>query len=61
MKIFKSVSANVIKLMDATSVLIDSVHDVCSMAEVITSTALEEQRIESAKDLAKLKIESELA
>ena len=55
MQMFKAISANVVKLMDATSVLISSVHDVASMAEVITSTALEEQKIESANQLIRLK------
>jgi len=55
MKMFSAISTNVVKLMDATSVLINSVHDICSMAEVITSTALKEQQLESEHELAKLK------
>ena len=52
MKMFSAVSRNVVKLMDATSVLINSVHDVCTMAEVATSAALKDQQLQSDKDLS---------
>jgi len=54
MKVIKSISANIVKLMEALSVLISSFHDVCSMAELTTASALKEQQAQTTADLEDL-------
>lgn len=51
---FSSITANIVLLMNALSVLIQAVHDVCTMTQTMTGTALEEQQIEAKAAIAKL-------